>query len=123
MFFIGIFGIEETKKQIETYNNAICPTCGTMTRFEIFKSYSYFHVFFIPTFKWNIRYYIKPVCCDNIYELDPFIGQQFEKGLKPEIRNEHLRNMSHFLSYRTCGSCGSKVESQFSFCPYCGRRL
>ncbi|MCR4435602.1 MAG: zinc ribbon domain-containing protein [Clostridiales bacterium] len=123
MFFIGVFGIEETQKQLATYNNAICPGCGAMTRFEIFKSYSYFHIFFIPTFRWNIRYYIRPVCCGRIYELDPATGQQVERGENPEIRDEHLRPANQYLPYKTCSHCGVRVEPEYSFCPYCGRRL
>lgn len=123
MFFIGIFGVEQAQKPIGKYNNTICPSCGAMTRFEIFKTYSYFHIFFIPTFKWNIKYYIKPSCCRSIYELDPVIGQQYEKGKNPDIRNEHLRPLNQYLPYKTCSSCGAKVESGYSFCPYCGRGL
>ncbi|HEX9062212.1 MAG TPA: zinc-ribbon domain-containing protein, partial [Clostridia bacterium] len=60
MFFIGVFGIDSANKKIGNHNNANCPACGHMTHFEIIKSYSYLHIFFIPTFRWNIRYYLKP---------------------------------------------------------------
>jgi len=123
MFFIGIFGIEQAKKTIGTYNNAICPACGAFTRFEVYKAYSYFHIFFIPTFRWNVRYYVKPACCGSIYELDPAIGQQYDRGQNPEIRNEHMRPINQYPPYKTCSACGARVESTFSYCPYCGRRL
>lgn len=123
MFFIGIFGIEEKQKHTGTINNVICPSCGAMTRFEVYKTFSYFHIFFIPTFKWNTRYYITPACCKSIYELDPDIGEQIEKGMKPEISSEHLRNTREAFFYKQCNSCGNTFDSQFNYCPFCGRKL
>jgi RNA polymerase subunit RPABC4/transcription elongation factor Spt4 len=123
MFFIGIFGVDQKQKQIGTYNNAICPNCGTLTRFEVYKSYSYFHVFFIPTFRWNVKYYVKPACCGSIYELNPVIGQEYEKGFNPEIRNEDIQPLNLLPPFKTCSGCGARVEPGFTFCPYCGRML
>ncbi|MFZ3132907.1 MAG: zinc ribbon domain-containing protein [Desulfosporosinus sp.] len=123
MFFIGIFGVKEVLKPIGTYNNVICPACNVLTRFEIFRIYSYFHIFFIPTFRWNMRYYSKSACCDSIYVLDTIIGQQYVNGRTPEIKNEYLRPVNQCLPDRTCSNCGAKVELEHSFCPYCGRRL
>ena len=62
MFFIGIFGVHQTEKQLGNYNNVICPSCGSFTRLQIFKRYTYFHIFFIPVFKWNIKYLHKAAC-------------------------------------------------------------
>ncbi|MGI6669420.1 MAG: zinc ribbon domain-containing protein [Acetivibrionales bacterium] len=124
MFFIGIFGSNQARKQIGTHNNAICPSCGSLTRIEVFKAYSYFHVFFIPTFRWNTRYYARAGCCGTIYGLDPEIGRQFERGLNPEIRNEHLHPLYHDKPFgTTCSRCGARSEPGHNFCPYCGSRL
>lgn len=123
MFFIGIFGVHQTEKQLGTYNNVICPSCGGFTRFQIFKSYTYFHIFFIPVFKWNIKYFIKPACCGSLYELDPIVGKQYEKGQNPEIKDEHLRPISRYSPYKYCPGCGVRLESNYSYCPYCGDRL
>lgn len=123
MFFIGIFGIDEVQKQIGTYNNAICPTCSAMTRFEISKSYSYFHIFFIPTIRWNVRYYVKPACCSSIYELDPIIGKQFSRGQNPKISKDNLCRVSNSFNYKICSNCNAEVESHYGFCPYCGSKL
>lgn len=123
MFFIGIFGINEAQKVVGSFNNVICRTCGAYSRYEIFKTYSYFHIFFIPTFKWNTRYYVRSFCCNSIFELDPSIGMQFDRGLKPEIGDAHLRPLSqHSHNYR-CSSCGVGLDSSYSFCPYCGRKI
>ncbi|HHW32003.1 MAG TPA: zinc ribbon domain-containing protein [Clostridiaceae bacterium] len=126
MFFIGIFGIDQKNKQIGTYNNVICPACGALTRFEIFKSYSYFHIFFIPTFRWNTKYYVRPTCCDSMYELDSQVGEEIERGNNPEIKEEHLHSaysgyQNHL--YKQCRNCGARSDTSYSYCPYCGGKL
>lgn len=123
MFFIGIFGINEGHKPLGTYNNAICPSCGAYTRYEVFKTYSYFHIFFIPIFRWNKKYYVKSACCGTLYQLDPTIGSEFESGHNPDIRSEHLRIVHAYAAYNACSNCGQPVDSNFSFCPRCGKRL
>jgi hypothetical protein len=123
MIFIGIFGVKEVQKSIGTYNNVICPVCHALTRLEIIKTYTYFHIFFIPIFKWNTRYYVKPACCGSFHEFDPVIARQYEKGQITEIKDEYLRPVNRYLPCRSCANCGAQVESGFSFCPYCGRRL
>lgn len=123
MFFIGIFGIDQKEKQIGTYNNAVCPACGALTRFEIYKTYSFFHIFFIPVFRWNVKYIVKPVCCGSIYELDPEIGRQYENGKSPDIRSEHLNLLNRYLPYKICSRCRARVAPEYSFCPYCGSKL
>ncbi|HHZ16695.1 MAG TPA: zinc ribbon domain-containing protein [Clostridia bacterium] len=122
MFFIGIFGVNQTEKPIGTYNNTICPNCGALTRLELYKRYTYFHLFFIPTFKWNLQYYAKSGCCDSIFELDPTIGAQYEKGFNPDIRAEHLHPLVQFEPFKTCPHCHRKVEPEFNYCPYCGQK-
>lgn len=123
MFFIGIFGIDQKYKPIGTYNNVICPACGALTHYEIFKSYSYFHIFFIPTFKWNIKYYVRSTCCNSSFELDPLIGQEFERGNNPEIKEEHLHSANQRSLYKYCRNCGATFDSSYSYCPYCGGKL
>lgn len=123
MFFIGIFGINENQKPLGTYNNAICSSCGAYTRYEVFKTYSYFHIFFIPVFRWNVRYFVRAACCSSVYELSQEIGIQYERGLNPEIRNEHLHPVYQQLPYSVCKSCGARFDSAYSYCPHCGRKM
>ena len=110
MFFIGVFGVNQAQKPIGVYNNAICPSCGKLTRFEILKTYSYLHMFFIPTFRWNNRYLVKATCCDSVFELDPETGRQFEKGLilKYEMRICALCSMGSLFKY--CSACNVKLN-------------
>ncbi len=127
MFFIGIFGINETQKTIGTYNNVVCPSCQALTHLELLKAYSYFHLFFIPTFKWNLRYYVKSACCNCIYELDPIIARQYEEGQLPKITSGHIHPLVHPtdypLPYKTCHYCGNRAEIKYNFCAHCGQKL
>ena len=123
MFFIGIFGIQDKEKYIGTYNNIECPSCGRLTMYDIYKSYRYFHIFFIPVFRWNTRYLVKTSCCGCIYELDPFVGREFEKNPYIEIKKENLRRVDSYLPIKYCVNCKSDIPAEFSYCPYCGGKL
>jgi len=120
-FFIG--GADQAHKPIGVYNNAVCPACGMLTRYEVSKTYSYFHLFFIPTFRWNTRYLVTTGCCGSLYELDAGVGREFERNPDTVIRSEHLRPLSQFVPYKSCPGCRARVDAGYSYCPYCGNKL
>jgi hypothetical protein len=122
MFFFGIFGVQSGQKPVGTFNNIVCPGCRALSRLEIIKTYDYFHIFFIPVHRWNIRYFAKDPCCGRIFELDPAIGRQYEQGLTPDITEAHLSPVGHPASSAICSQCGSRLESNFSYCPFCGQK-
>lgn len=123
MFFIAFFGIQDKEKHIGTCNNVICKSCEMFGRYEIYKYYRYFHLFFIPLFRWNVRYLVKASCCGSLFELDPAVGKEFEKNPDTEIRSEHLQPIRSRMPYKHCPSCNTDVPSDFSYCPYCGGKL
>lgn len=123
MFFVAFFGIQDKEKYLGTNNNIICPSCGRLARYDIYKSYRYFHIFFIPTFRWNTRYIVKSACCGCLYELDPVIGREFEKNPGIEIRMENLRRISNYSPFKYCPNCKTDVPAEFNYCPYCGEKL
>ncbi|HHV59405.1 MAG TPA: zinc ribbon domain-containing protein [Clostridiaceae bacterium] len=123
MFFVAFFGIQDKDKHIGTYNNVECPSCGRLTKYEIHKLYRYFHIFFIPVFRWNVRYFAKTSCCGSLYELDPSVGREFEKNQNTEIRKENLRPVSNNYPFKYCSNCRTNVPAEFSYCPYCGGKL
>lgn len=123
MFFIAFFGIQDKDKYIGAYNNIFCPSCERLARYEIYKSYRYFHIFFIPIFRWNVRYIVKTSCCGFLYELDPLVGKEFEKNPGIEIRNENLRPLNSYLPLKYCINCKTNVPQEFNYCPYCGGKL
>ncbi|AGC68182.1 hypothetical protein Cst_c11870 [Thermoclostridium stercorarium subsp. stercorarium DSM 8532] len=123
MFFVGVFGVQDKDKYIGAYNNIICPSCGSLARYEIFKTYRYFHIFFIPTFRWNIRYIAKTSCCGRLYELDPVVGREFENNPYAEIREENLRPLGNYSPFKYCINCRTNIPAEYNFCPYCGGKL
>ncbi len=123
MFFIAFFGIEDKEKITGTYKGGICPSCGAATEYEIGKSYRYFHVFFIPLARWNVRYFVRTSCCGRIYELDGALGREFEKNPNIEIRKEDLRPVDGYSPFGHCPNCRAEVPADFKYCPYCGAKL
>ena len=122
MFFIGIFGINQGKKELPVINNADCPLCGHMTHLKAYKTYSYFHIFFIPTFRWNVQYWIHTDCCNTLAQLDPDIGKDIEAGMKPVILERHLQTVGRSTA-GSCPVCGAHVEGNFKYCPHCGSKI
>ncbi|HHX01360.1 MAG TPA: zinc ribbon domain-containing protein [Firmicutes bacterium] len=122
MFFIGIFGIQNKNEQIGTESAVICPVCERYGRFEIVKSYYYFHIFFIPVWRWNKRYYIQTHCCKRICELDQETGSKIEAGHSIVIEKEHIHR-SEQPTISVCPSCSTQVDPSFHYCPYCGSQI
>ncbi|HBG09498.1 MAG: zinc ribbon domain-containing protein [Limnochordia bacterium] len=120
MFFIGIFGIQDKEEIIKTEQGVTCPVCGAYDRYEVIRAYTYFHIFFIPVWKWNRRYFIRTRCCQRVCGLDEELGQRIEEGQAVSISTEHLDCRQP--AGRFCSSCGAQLHSAFNYCPYCGKR-
>jgi len=121
MFFIGIFGVNTKTEPVKTETAVICPLCERYGRYEVLKAYTYFHIFFIPIWRWNKRYYIKTHCCDVFSEIDRETGERIEAGEAVEIEKEQI--LDAYISIRICPNCHTKVEPNFQYCPHCGTRL
>ncbi|MBW8382763.1 MAG: zinc ribbon domain-containing protein [Youngiibacter sp.] len=125
MFFIGIFGVKQGQKEIGTESNVICPECGHLTRLNVIKQSSYFHIFFIPIFRWNVRYFAKTLCCGQLFELNAEAGKEFEEGKSGAISQGDLTRIGpqRRTGLVKCSSCGANVENSYRFCPHCGNHL
>ena len=122
MFFIGIFGVQNKSKTIETKPNVICSLCGAYGRYEVIKTYNYFHIFFIPVWKWNVRYFIKTRCCEKVYEIEKDMGVRIERGESVVIGREHI----HYGEQEVidlCPNCSAQLDPAFIYCPHCGTRI
>ena len=122
MFFIGIFGVQNKTGQIASEAAVICPVCGRYGRYDILRSYYYFHVFFIPLWRWNKRYYIKTHCCSRVCELDQDIGSKIEAGRAVIIEREHI-HCADRAAAPSCPNCSARLDPGFVYCPYCGSSL
>lgn len=120
-------GIDEGKKDLGVNRQMRCPSCGGYGRIMIVVTYTVLSLFFIPTFKWNKKYYVRFDCCNSIYALDPEIGKQLERGRDAEILPEHLTLLQDGApqaeGIKKCPVCGFETEDDYTFCPKCGEKL
>ena len=118
MFFI--MGLSDKQDKLDFIQTAICPSCGSYGRIEVYCVYSYFSLFFIPLIKWNRRYFIKMSCCGMGCELDKETGDAIRKGERSYI-DPSILNMRHV---RCCKNCGYiPHDESFEFCPKCGCKI
>lgn len=127
MFFI--MGISDSSRELDFSQLMTCDVCGRYGRFQVFMTFTVLSLFFIPTFRWNRRYYVRTSCCGTVYELDPEIGRMIERGGNPEIRPEHLTRTGPAgaggiaQGYKKCRQCGYETTEDFEYCPKCGTRF
>lgn len=121
MFFI--FGINQKEEKINYNSNLFIHSCGKYGRIEIYKTYMTLSIFFIPTFKWSKKYYVKYNCCNEVYELDKSIGERIQSGENLEIKEEYLINFYYKDTRKVCSNCGSIWNEFYEFCPKCGNKL
>lgn len=122
MFFI--IGISSGEKRLDYVKTIVCSNCSMFGRYEIFMTYTYLSLFFIPILKWGRHFYVKTTCCQKLYELDPNIGKMILKGQDTDIVQENLTPVpGHNDFKRNCSHCGYIVNSDYSYCPKCGKPL
>ncbi len=120
-----IFGIEEKDKELREFANIVCADCGGYSRAVLILHYTYLHIFFIPTFRWNKRYYICVRGCGAVYEADAEYGRQLAQGA--ELDFSRLKKVSGSFGdsgefYSTCKHCGEAFDPSFAYCPHCGAK-
>ena len=122
MFFI--MGITDGRKDFDFSQTVICDSCGKYGRYQVFMLYTVLSLFFIPTFKWNRRYYVQMSCCGTVYELDPEIGKRIAAGEELQIKPQDLTNVSQSRGFfKRCRNCGYETAEDFDYCPKCGVRF
>ena len=122
MFFV--FGISTKEKDIDFVQTTVCTSCDSYGRLEVFMTYNYFSLFFIPIIKWNKKYYVRSTCCGSLYAIDNDLGRAIERGEKNKIEETELNplNINHNKE-RFCSNCGYNINNDFEYCPKCGRKL
>ena len=122
MFFI--MSITGGRKDFDFNQLITCDSCGRYGRFHVFMLYTVLSLFFIPTFKWNKRYYVQTSCCGTIYELDSEVGKRIAGGEDVRIRPEDLQQVSQGRGFvKRCNNCGYETAEDFDYCPKCGTRF
>ena len=126
MFFIGIFGIDNKIKEIKNLTNFSCKSCNISNGAKLIKSYTFFHFFFIPLFKWNEEYYVICNGCKSSFSISKEKGKEIERGEDVEVTYWDLKEVNNsYENYyiRKCPKCNRELENDFEYCPYCGEKL
>lgn len=121
-----IIGISSKEKKLDFVQTMLCAQCEQFGRLEVFLTYTYLSLFFIPVLKWGKNYYVKSSCCNTIYQLSPALGKRILKGEVSSLSEQDLnivqkgsiRPMEH-----PCDKCGYIVNQEFEYCPKCGEKL
>lgn len=123
MFFF-IAGLSTKTKEIGRFHTFICPCCGQLTHLIIYKSYDYFHLFFIPIFRWNVSYSAQSACCGTWFSLSFERGKVYEKNPDTILSPQDFTPMNQsFRSSPQCPSCKRTIKGEYRYCPYCGKPL
>lgn len=122
MFFIGIFGIGDKIKVHKEFSNVECK-CGEVTEAIFYEKFTYFHIFFIPIFKWNREHFVILKCCKCQYKVPDFYIEELKRGdfidlAKLEEKSSVIKGMGR----KKCANCKEHINSEYSFCPYCGNQ-
>lgn len=123
MFFIGILGIQQKEKEVCILEDLDCKYCDKKGHSHLIKSYSYFHFFFIPVFKWNENYYVFCESCNRIYTISKEKGKRIENGEKNVLNYWDLKDAENYYNNKYCSYCNKEVDLDFEYCPYCGKNL
>lgn len=127
MFFIGVFGVDNKEKEVKIINNLTCKNCSISNKGRLIKTFTFFHFFFIPLFKWNENYYVICDGCNSIYSISREKGKAIESGEYLEITywdlNEVNNRGENYYSIKRCSKCNKQLDTSFEYCPYCGEKL
>lgn len=119
MFFI--MGSDAKIQQLGPVG-AVCSCCGQTLTFSLCKSFSYIHLFFIPVFRYHLRYIATCPGCASVYEVAPEAGKAAEKG---KLAVLPMEAMTLVQSHRGggCPHCGASNPAGSAYCNRCGGRL
>lgn len=121
VFMFFIMGISQKEKKLKFSELKICKCCGKYGRMEVFVTYTYLMLFFVPIIKWNKRYIVRMGCCGSTANLAPEIGKKIEQGQLESLDEDKL-NFEHYENHaKYCSECGYTTMEDFQFCPKCGK--
>lgn len=121
MFFVGVFGVESKEKKVAELNDFECKTNSCYGKGQIFKYYHYFHIFFIPVFRWGAEYYVKCNHCSGVFKITKEKGKEVEHG-KGKITYWDLNEVRKGYVEVRCTACSHILEEGHVFCPKCGAK-
>lgn len=121
MFFFGIMGIGSGAKPAGEVM-AVCPLCGSQARMNVARSYSYFHFFFIPLFKFGVQYFATCPGCASVFAIDKALGEEILRGNISAVNAADLQLMKNNRD-GLCPACGHRNPAGSTYCNRCGHGL
>ena len=121
MFFFGIMGIGSGAKPAGEVS-VVCPLCGGQIMMNVARSYSYFHFFFIPLFKFGVQYFATCPNCASVFAIDKALGDEIRQGTVTSISQYDLHMMKNNRD-GLCPKCGHRNPAGSTFCNRCGHGL
>lgn len=116
---ILFFGINNKCEKLNFDEKLKVHSCGKFGRGTFFVEYLVFSIFFIPIIKWNKKYFVEYNCCGSIYRINSEIGKKIERGENINLSDDDLHLIT---THEICENCGSKLDRNYDFCPYCGHK-
>ncbi len=122
MFFIGVFGTSFKEKEVADVTLDQCPNCTGTPVGHVVTRYSYFHIFFLPIYKWNQEFAVYCSSCRSWFHLEAEVGHQVEDGTLKSLNYWQLKNGTAVHPSSRCGNCGCEMNETFIYCPRCGEK-
>ncbi len=121
MFFV--IGLSPERKQLSFSQQGVCPVCGRMARFDLWRTANCLTLFFLPVCRFAKQYFFITSCCGASCALPPALGKAAAHGALSSIDLQSLHFSSGAAQPRLCPACGFPANPGFQFCPKCGMRL
>ena len=118
-----IMGINSGRKQLNFDQSEICKSCGSYGHIEVFMTYTYFMLFFIPLFKWNRHYFIRMTCCGATCEISEELGKEIANGNVISLNMEQFDFGHGQADTKRCTNCGYTTSEDYEYCPKCGKQF
>jgi len=120
-----VMGIQDKIKSQDHSNNVPCHVCDGMHGFELISKYNYFHLFFLPVWRWGYDYSLRCKACGSFYTIK---AESYDKCKteSPELSYWDLEPVNIPVKQTKsleCKACGFILDSDFEFCPKCGTKI
>ncbi|NLN81390.1 MAG: zinc-ribbon domain-containing protein [Clostridiales bacterium] len=116
-----LFGIGSGQKDYGLFPKIPCFFCAERRQMRLSKHYSYFHLFFIPIFHFNVTYYFTCPKCSTVY----FCNRQKARQIHhyTPVRVEFSDILPANRAFQYCSKCSAAARQDDLFCPICGTEL
>jgi predicted RNA-binding Zn-ribbon protein involved in translation (DUF1610 family) len=113
-------GVDQKQKIIKEYETFPCPNCKDDPSGRLVKVYNYLHVFFVPLFKWKVKYVMVCQACRHGFEVSKEKGESVERG-ESDLTYWDLKPLQPLQ--KKCMACGANLNPDHNFCPICGQEI